>query len=77
MNLLGVLKRNYNNGIRQRDMKLRERRQLNMNVDVRLSGLLKRLAAEFTVPRDIVGEHVLETGCYYVIKAKENEKKPR
>ncbi len=73
MNLLGVLKRKYNNVIRQRDVELRERRQLNMNIDVRLIGLLKRLAAEFTVPRDIVGEHVLETGCYYLTRAMENE----
>jgi len=73
MNLLGVLKKKYDNVIRQRDVKLRERQQLNMSIDVRLVGLLKRLAAEFTVPRDIVGEHVLETGCYYLTRAMENE----
>lgn len=73
MNLLGILKRKYDNVIRQRDVELRERRQLNMNIDVRLIGLLKRLTAEFTVPRDIVGEHVLETGCYYLTRAMENE----
>jgi len=73
MNLLGVLKRKYNNVIRQRDVELRERRQLNMNIDERLIGLLKRLAAEFTVPRDIVGEHLLEVGCYYLTRAMENE----
>ena len=55
MNLLGVLKKKYNNVIRQRDVELRERQQLNMNIDVRLIGLLKRLTAEFTVPRDIAG----------------------
>ncbi len=73
MNLLGVLKKKYNNVIRQRDVELRERRQLNMNIDVRLIGLLKRLAAQFTVPRDVIGEHVLESGCYYLTRAMENE----
>lgn len=77
MNLLGVLKRKYNNVIRQRDVELRERQQLNMSIDVRLVGLLKRLAVEFTVPRDIVGEHVLETGCYYLTRAMENEEKTK
>lgn len=77
MNLLGVLKKKYDNVIRQRDVKLRERRQLNMNIDVRLIDLLKRLAAEFTVPRDVLGEHVLETGCYYLTRAMENEEKTK
>ncbi len=77
MNLLGVLKRKYDNVIRQRDVKLRERRQFNMNVDVRLIGLLKRLAAQFTVPRDVLGEHVLETGCYYLTRAMECEEKTK
>jgi len=77
MNLLGVLKKKYDNAIRQGDVKLRERQQLNMNIDTRLIGLLKRLAAEFTVPRDIVGEHVLEVGCYYLTRAMESEEKTK
>ncbi len=48
-----------------------------MTVDERLFGLLKRLAAEFTLPRDIIGEHVLETGCYYLTRAMENEEKSK
>ncbi len=75
MNLLGVLKKKYDNVIRQRDVELRERRQLNMSIDIRLIDLLKRLAAQFTVPRDILGEHVLEVGCYYLTRAMENEEK--
>ena len=77
MNLLGGLRKKYHNTIKKRNVKLRERRQLNMNIDVRLVGLLKRLAPEFTVPRDIVGEHVLETGCYYLIRAMEDEGKTK
>jgi len=77
MNLLGVLKKKYDNVIRQRDVKSRERRQINMTIDERLFGLLKRLAAEFTLPRDIIGEHVLETGCYYLTRAMENEEKTK
>ena len=77
MNLLGVLKKKYDNVIRQRDVELRERRQLNMSIDVRLIALLKRLAVEFTVSRDIVGEHVLEVGCYYLTRGMENEEKTK
>lgn len=77
MNLLGVLKKKYKNALWQRGVKLRERQQLNMSIDIRLVGLLKRLAAEFTVPRDIVGEHALETGCYYLNRAMEDEEKTK
>ena len=48
-----------------------------MNVDVRLIGLLKRLASEFTVPRNVLGEHVLEIGCYYLTRAMESEEKTK
>lgn len=75
MNLLGVLKRKYDNVLSRSDVGLRERRQLNMVVDTRLADLLKRLAAGFTVPRDILGEHVLETGCYYITRVVESEQK--
>ena len=77
MNLPGVLRKRYKNMLRQREVKLRERHQINMNIDVRLIGSLKRLAAEFTVPRDIVGEHALETGCYYLKRAMEDEEKTK
>lgn len=77
MNLLGVLKKKYDNVIRQRDVELRERRQLNMSIDIRLVDLLKRLAAQFTVPRDVVGEHLLEIGCYYLTRAMESEEKTK
>ena len=73
MNLLGALKRKYDNIIRQRDVESRERRQLNMVVDVRLIALLQHLAAQFTVPRNVLGEHVLEVGCYYLTRAMESE----
>ncbi|MFC2011680.1 hypothetical protein ACFLVU_00990 [Chloroflexota bacterium] len=75
MNLLGLLKKKYAKILEQRDAGVRVRHQLNMEVDVRLPKTLKRLAAEFTVPRDRVGEHVLETGCYYVTKVTEDEEK--
>jgi len=77
MNLLGALKKKYDNGVRQREVEPRERRQLNMTVNVRLIDLLKRLAAALTVPRDIVGEHVLEVGCYYLTRAMEHEEKTK
>ncbi len=77
MNLLGVLKKKYDNVIRQRDVELRKRRQLNMSIDIRSIYLLKRLAAEFTVPRDVLGEHVLEVGCYYLTRAMESEEETK
>lgn len=73
MNLLGILKRKYLNTLQQRDVELRVRRQLNMTIDIRLIELLKNLAAQFTVPRNVLGEHVLEVGCYYLTTAMERE----
>ena len=73
MNLLGILKKKYINTLRHSDVELRIRRQLNMTIDVRLIRLLKRLAAQLTVPRNILGEHVLEVGCYYLTRTLESE----
>ena len=42
-----------------------------------MSDLLKRLTAQFTVPRDVIGEHVLEVGCYYLTRAMESEEKTK
>ena len=75
MNLLSILRKRYDNVLKQSEIELRKRCQLNMVVDKRLVKLLKRLAIEFATPRDIVGEHVIEVGCYYLTRAIESEKK--
>jgi len=52
---------------------VRERNQLNLKVDIRLKGYLQRLALKFSVPRDIVAEHVLEKGIFYTERILDNE----
>ncbi len=74
MNILGALKKKYEDVLRQIGRQTRIRRQLNMNVDLRLREYLKGLHAELGVPRDIVGEHVLEIGCYYLGRILANER---
>jgi hypothetical protein len=77
MNLLSLLRKKYDNEIRKRDVELRKRRQLNMTVDERLIDETKELAAQFTVPRYCLIEHLLETGRYYLTRAMENEDKTK
>lgn len=74
MNVLGAIKKKYDDVFSQIGRRTRIRKQLNMKVDIRLHGYLKGLTAESGVPRDIVGEHALEIGCYYFGRILENEK---
>lgn len=74
MNILGAIKKRYDDVLRQIGRQTRIRRQLNMKVDMRLKEYLKALQAELGVPRDIVGEHVLEIGCHSVGRILEKEK---
>lgn len=77
MNLLKILMKRYRKEIEQREAGKRLRRQLNMMVDERLIKETKELAAEFTVPRYCLVEHLLETGYYYVTRAMEDEDKAK
>lgn len=77
MNLVSLLKQKLANEIRKQHVALRQRRQLNMMVDERLIDETKELAAQFTVPRYCLVEHLLETGSYYLAKAMENEDKTK
>ena len=77
MNLVSVLKQKLAKEIRKQHMALRQRRQLNMTVDVRLIDETKELAAQFTIPRYCLVEHLLEVGCYYLTRAMENEDKTK
>jgi hypothetical protein len=73
MNILSLLKKKYKEEIEQREEAIRQRRQLNMTVDERLINEIKKLAAQFTIPRYCLVEHLLETGCYYLTRAMESE----
>ena len=77
MRLLNLLKKKCEDEIGKKDMEARQRRQLNMVVDGRLIDVVKTQAAQFTVPRDCLGEHLLEIGCFYLIRAMEHEDKAK
>ena len=77
MNLVSLLKKKLANEIRKKDMPLRQRRQLNMTIDERLINETKDLAAQFTVPRYCLIEHLLETGYYYLTRAMQSEVKTK
>jgi len=77
MNLVNLLKKKLANEIRKKDVALRQRRQLNMMVDERLIDETKDLAAQFTVPRYCLIEHILETGYYYLTRAMQSEDKTK
>ncbi|MFC2071325.1 hypothetical protein ACFLUU_01210 [Chloroflexota bacterium] len=73
MKLPGLLKQKHGRAAQQSVVILRQRKQLNVKVDSRLKSELQRLAVKFSVPRDIVAEHALETGCFYMERSLENE----
>ena len=77
MNILSMLKKKYQKEIEQREEGKRQRRQLNMMVDERLIDETKKLAADFTIPRYCLIEHLLETGYYYVTRAMANDDKTK
>ena len=74
MNILGAIKNKYDDVLRQIGRQTRIRKQLNMKVDLRLKEYLKALQAELGVPRDIVGEHVLEIGLHQISRILGDEK---
>src|SRR5665811_298394 len=51
----------------------RVRKQLNVVVDSRLHGYLKRLAVKFSLPRDIIAEHILELGVFHMERILDND----
>lgn len=74
MNILDALKRKHEIQIRQKQQ-LIGRKQVNTAVSTTIIEKLKRLAAEFAVPRYAITEHLLETGNFYIFKVLENPKK--
>lgn len=74
MNILSAIKKKYDDTMNQIGRQTRIRHQLNMKVDLRLKEYLKVLQAELGVPRDIIGEHVLETGLHQISRILGKEK---
>jgi hypothetical protein len=73
MNLLDIFKKKHVQELKMNNLDMRLRRQLNMMVDWRLCETLKALSKQLTVPRNVIGEHIIEVGVFYVATAMENE----
>jgi hypothetical protein len=73
MNLLDIFKKKQVQELKMNNLDVRLRRQLNMMIDWRLCETLKTLSKQLTVPRNVVGEHIIEVGVFYVATAMENE----
>ena len=72
MELAGFLKKKYEKIVRRKLDELKGRKQLNMTVDCRLIDEVKRIAAEFSVPRYVIVEHGLQIACFYLDKILRN-----
>ena len=75
MNILGALKKKHEKQKRKEMQTLVERKQLNTTVSPRIIGKVRKLAAEFSVPRYAITEHLLETGHFYVSRILKNRRK--
>ena len=75
MNLLSILKNKHKKELDASHLDQRTRRQLNMMIDERKIEALKTLSKQFTVPRNVIGEHIIEIGCFYITRIVDNEKK--
>ena len=75
MELIGSLKKKYEKIVRRKLDELKRRKQLNMTVDCRLIDEVKRIAAEFSVPRYVIVEHGLQIACFYLDKILGNPRK--
>ncbi len=75
MNIIDALKKKHKQQTGQKHKGLGERKQFNMNIYPGTIHKIKRLAAEFAVPRYALTEHLLETGHFYVSRILKNRKK--
>jgi hypothetical protein len=75
MNIIDALKRKHEQQISERLQTLGDKKQLNTDVNPRLIEKLKKLAAEFSVPRYAITEHLLEIGHFYIARILKNPKK--
>lgn len=75
MNILDALKKKHGEQIDQEIPLLKTRKQLNMPVNIKLIDQIIRLAAEFSVSRYALVEHLLQVGCFYANKTLKNRNK--
>ena len=75
MNILDALKKKHEKQMRQKLQTIGKRKQLNMTISPKIIQKVKKLAAEFAVPRYAIAEHLLETGHFYVSSILKNRKK--
>jgi len=75
MNILDALKKKHEKQMRQKLQTIDKRKQLNMTISPKIIQKVKKLAAEFAVPRYAIAEHLLETGHFYVSSILKNRKK--
>ncbi|MFC1979849.1 hypothetical protein ACFLVS_03175, partial [Chloroflexota bacterium] len=75
MNILNILKKKYEEDIKKTVDDPKGRKQLNIKVDYRMIAKIKRLSAEFAVPRYVAAEYALEVGYFYLNRTLANRKK--
>ena len=74
MNIFDVLKQKHTRQLTQ-NLDIPDKKQLNTVVSVRIIKKIRRMAADFAVPRYAVTEHLLQTGHFYVNQILKNRKK--
>ena len=75
MNILNALRKKHEKQRNQQLHSFGEKKQLNTTVNTKIIQKVRKLAAEFAVPRYAITEHLLETGYFYVSKILKNRKK--
>lgn len=75
MGILKVLKLKKDEVVTRTTVDLLDRKLLNVNVHSQLIKRMKRLAAEFAVPRYVVTEHALEVGNFYLDRVLQSDEK--
>ena len=67
MDLLHRFKAKYYNRVAKKYVKTIKRRQLNFNCDEHIISGVKFLAVVLEVPVYVIGEHLLQVGCYHIL----------
>ena len=74
MNIFDVLKQKHIKQL-EKNLDVVDKKQLNTVISTRLIHKIKRMAADFAVPRYAITEHLLQTGHFYVNQILKNRKK--
>lgn len=74
MNIIDALKKRLEKDVVHEHLLNKQRKQLNMPVNIKLIDQIKRLSAEFSVSRYALVEHLLQVGCFYAEKTLKSRK---